>query len=304
MATSSAPSLYLFYGNQVEKITAARDKVLAERVPAELRNENITEFYPSTAGDTVKLGELFDQIAGDLETLSFIPEAAKCAVITNPVEAYSSSGGRGGGRKPKKAGGGDRMLQWLERRLPETGNLILILAFEDESGGREINIKAPSPLFALAQKIGMVRGFTDVRASFRIEDAIAQRNLDQFLMAVADLWKAGKGDSSVYAAVVRALRFHLQANIARERRLESEPAAAERLLPPDPQRNLLKAHEMVRRKYRQPTYRTAELITAYERVLDVYRALRPRPGDDYVADARGLLERAMVELMGSRPPGR
>jgi hypothetical protein len=39
-------------------------------------------------------------------------------------------------------------------------------------------------------------------------------------------------------------------------------------------------------------------------VLGVYRALRPRPGDVYVPDARLLLEKALLKLFASPRPGR
>lgn len=295
--------VYLFYGNQTEKVTAARDLVLNDRVPSEMRDENLTEYYPSTSGDTVKFADLFDEIAGDLELMSFFPDAAKCAVVTNPVEIFSSTGGRGGARRGKKTeDSGDRMINWIERVLPTTPNFMIVLAFEDEASGREVNPKAATPLFQAIQKVGYSQGFSDTRAIYRIEDAIAQRDLDGLLGAIDDLWKAGKGDQSVYSTLVRTIRFHMQANIGRERKLSANAELRARLFPDDPGRNLFKAHDFVQRKYNRPVYRTADLIKAYDRLLEVYRALRPRPGDLYVPDARGLLQQAMAELLTSRPP--
>lgn len=295
--------IYLFYGNQTERITAARDQVLADRVPPEMRDENLTEYYPSSSGDTLKFAELFDEVAGDMEMMSFFPDAAKCAVVTNPVEIFTSTGGRAKSRGKKGADEkGDRMLGWIEQVLPATSNFIIMLAFEDEASGREINVKSGTPLFQSIQKVGYTQGFSDTRAAFRIQDAIIARDLDLLLGAIDDLWKAGKGDQYVYDNIVKALRFQMQANIGRERRLGSDAELRAKLMPDDPQRNLFKAHEFVQRKYSRPAYRTAELIKAYRNLVDVYRALRPRPGDLYIADARGLLQQAMVELMGSKPP--
>lgn len=295
--------IYLFYGNQTEKITAARDQVLADRVPPEMRDENLSEYYPTQSGDTLKLADLYDEIAGDLELMSFFPDVAKCAVVTNPVEIFSSTGGRGGrGRGKKTEGAADRLVAWIEQVLPTTTNFMIILAFEDEASGREINPKSATALFQAVQKVGYLQGFSDQRAAYRIEDAIAGRDLDRLLTAVDDLWKAGKGDQGVYTAIVRALRFHMQANIGRERRLAGDAELRGKLMPDDPSRNLFKAHEFVQKKYARPAYRTADLIKAYDRMLGVYRALRPRPGDLYVPDARGLLQQAMTELMTSRPP--
>ncbi|MCE5230710.1 hypothetical protein LLG95_14115 [bacterium] len=301
MANYPKVPIYLFYGNQTERITAARDQVLADRVPPEMRDENLTEYYPTSSGDTVKLADLFDEIAGDMEMMSFFPDVAKCAVVTNPVEIFSSTGGRPKGRAKKGAEEkADRMLAWIAQVLPTTSNFMIVLAFEDESAGREVNAKSGTPLFQAIQKVGYTQGFSDVRAAYRIEDAIAARDLDRLLGAIDDLWKAGKGDMAVYNNVVRALRFHMEANIGRERRLDAD--ARTRLMPEDPQRNLFKAHDFIQKKYARAAYRTADLIKAYQKMVEVYRALRPRPGDLYVADARGLLVQAMAELMTSRAP--
>ncbi len=306
MATYPKVPIYLFYGNQTERITAARDQVLADRVPAEMRDENLTEYYPSASSDTLKLADLFDEIAGDMEMMSFFPDTAKCAVVTNPVEIFTSTGGRAAaarrGKKAAAAGGADRMLAWIEQVLPTTGNFIVVLAFEDEAGGREINVKSGTPLFQAIQKVGYTQGFSDTRAAFRIQDAIVARDLDMLLGAIDALWKAGKGDQFVYDNVVKALRFQMQANIGRERRLAGDADLRAKLMPEDPQRNLFKAHEFVQRKYGRAAYRTADLVRAYQKLVEVYRALRPRPGDLYVADARGLLQQTVVELMGSKPP--
>lgn len=304
MASYPKVPIYLFYGNQTERITAARDEVLSARVPADMRDENLTEYYPSTSGDTLKFADLFDEIAGDMEMMSFFPDAAKCAVVTNPVEIFTSTGGRAAGRRGKKTSEekGDRLLAWIEQVLPSTTNFIVVLAFEDEAGGREINVKSGTPLFQSIQKVGYTQGFSDQRAAFRIQDAIIGRDLDMLLGAIDDLWKAGKGDQFVYDNVAKALRFQMQANIGRERRLSGDADLRAKLMPEDPQRNLFKAHEFVQRKYARAAYRTLDLIKAYQKMVEVYRALRPRPGDLYVADARGLLQQTMVELLGSKPP--
>ncbi|MBI1783842.1 hypothetical protein HYR69_01740 [Candidatus Sumerlaeota bacterium] len=70
--------------------------------------------------------------------------------------------------------------------------------------------------------------------------------------------------------------------------------------------NILKAHSFVQSKYISyaASYRTADLLKAYERLLDVARALRPAPGTEYVADAALLLEEILMELFASPRPNR
>ncbi|MCL5270331.1 MAG: hypothetical protein M1457_07240 [bacterium] len=296
--------IYLVYGNQVEPILKMRDAILDAVMEKEGRNENLTEYYSTGVQDRVQLMALMDEIAGDLSTMSFIPEAGKCAVVTNPAEVFAPAAARGGRKgKDKEPASEDPMLAWIERELPATGHTMLLLAFEDEAAGREVNPNAP--LFQLIQRIGWTRRFGDTKAFFRIEDAIVARNPAACVQAVRDLWGNGKGDTPVYNSVARCLRFLLEANIARERRTAADPAAQALYFPADPGRNLFKAHEAVRRKYLgRPVYRTGELLRAYEGLLDVYRAMRPRPDDVYVADARGLLEQILMRLLTSLPPRR
>jgi DNA polymerase III delta subunit len=296
MPTYPNSPVYLFYGNRTDRVTEARDQVLSTRLPAEFRNENLTDYFP-TKGETIKLADVFGRIAGDLETMSFIAEATKAVVVTNPAELYS---GRGRRKKTDKSVD-ERIAQWIERVLPGTGHFLMLLAYEDESAGREVDERSKGPLLAAIRKVGYMQKFSDTKAAFRITDAMLARDLDGCLWAVRDLWAPKGGDNAVYSAVVRTLRLLMEANIVRERRLAKQPELAARLLPADTQRNILKAHPMVRGKHinAQP-YRTADLLVAYEAMLGVYRAMRPRPYDLYVPDAQGLLEQVLTQLLTGR----
>ncbi|HOR28876.1 MAG: hypothetical protein BWZ08_02340 [candidate division BRC1 bacterium ADurb.BinA292] len=302
---SKAP-VYLFYGNQVDAVLRARDQVLDAVLPAELRAENLTEYFPSGAGDTVRFGELLDEIAGDMAMLSFIPEAPKCVVVTNPAELFSGAA-RGRARKTDKPDSAERALEhavrWIERDLPQTGHTLMFIALEDEAAAREVNER--SPLFQAISHNGVARRFSEKKAFFRIEEAILSRNANDLIQATRDLWKPGKGDQAVYGGVVRTLRYLIQANVARERKLADTPAELALLFPDEAQRNLFKANPSVTRKYLgRAVYRTAHLLEAYQGMLDVYRALRPRPDDLYVADAQGLMEQVLVRLLNSPRPAR
>ena len=110
----------------------------------------------------------------------------------------------------------------------------------------------------------------------------------------------------VYNAVVRSLRFMLQANIGRERSVRGSPELLARYFPANPSLSLYRANPFVQRKYvgRPARYRTAALLEAYAKLLDVHRALRPAPTDLFVPDALPILERALAELFASAPPPR
>ena len=292
---------YLFYGNQVEDILKARDQVLEMVLSPEARNENLTEYYPTEKSDTLKLASILDEIAGDLATLSFIPEAAKCVIVTNPAELIGRGGGRGGGRAKAAAKGKrpeERITRWLQQELPQTEYHLILLAFEDEAAQREV--QESGTLYKVLNQVGYVQAFKDKKAFFRIEDALLSRNAPVLIAAIRDLWKPGRGDMAVYNCVLRSLRYLIQANIARDPRLRDDPARLNTFLPPEPQRNILKASPYAQKKYmRRLIFRTRDLLEAYRGLLDVYRALRPRPGDLYVPDARGLLEQTLLRLIGS-----
>ena len=144
--------LYLFYGTQVEALQKARDAVVAMVLPGEGRDENLTEYYPASMQAKLPLAQVYDEIAGDLATISLIPDAPKCVIVTNPAELFGSArrGGEeteGGAKGAKRA---EAVMAWLERELPATGHTLLLLAFEDEAAQLEVNEK--SPLFQLVLK--------------------------------------------------------------------------------------------------------------------------------------------------------
>ena len=298
--------VYLLYGTQHDRILQARDEILKMLLLPETRNENLTEYVPSGASATVQFSDVFGEIAGDLSTLSFIAEAPKCVVVTNPAELMDGSR-RGGRTTRRKAGGGDKkdpieaISHWIEHELPGTGHHLMLLFFEDEAAGREV--QAGGLLYETIGRVGFFQQFGDTKAIFRIEDALLQRNATALFTAIDDLWKPGSGDQAVYNAIVRALRFMMQANIARDRRALRDPALQAQLFPGDRSRNLFQSHPAVLRKYvNTHVYRTVDLLQACAGLLDVYRALRPRPGDLYVADSLGLLRQTLARLLQSPRP--
>lgn len=317
MTTYPDCPVYLFYGNQVEPILKARDQVLDRFLPREERYQSLTEFYPTSNTATIKLADNLGDIAGELATMSFIEEATKCVVVTNPAELFAGGGAR---RAPKRAAkkasakkstksaksspsAGDPVADWIQNELAATGHKLILLAFEDEAAGREINDRSPSPLLQTIMKLGYAQAFRNQKAFFRIESGLLNRDVNATLDALRELWGPRGGDTMVYNALVRCLRYLIQANIARERKLGADPAMMAACFPSDRQRNLFQAHPAVQRKYTtQPIYSTLALLDSYQELLDVYRAMRPRPGDLFVPDAQGLLEQSLLKLLTSPRP--
>lgn len=302
--------IYLFYGDQVPEILKARDTVMDMLLDKELRDGNLTEYHASGNRFGAEMVKIMDEVAGDLGTVSFIAGAPKIVVVNNPIELYAAAPGRA--RKPpaakeKKSKPADTSyLSWIEKDLPDTGNHIILLAYEDESEGREVSERTPSALFQIVGKIGYLQRFREKRdkAIYRIEDAILSRSPGACIGAIRDLWKAGKSDQAVYNQVARTLRFMLQASIARDRRLTADPVETATYFPERAQFSLMQTQEFIRKKFvqRPPAYRTQTLLEAHRRLLDVYRALRPRPWDLYVPDQLALLERILMELFASDAP--
>ena len=307
MARFASYPVYLFYGNRADEILKARDAVLDALIPAAERAENLTDIYAASAQSPVRLAKVIPDLAGDFATLSFIPDATKVAVITDPVELFEGDNpGRGRAKAPAKtaksakADSLEDAMEWIARDLPATPHHLIVLAFEDEAAGREVSEQ--SAVFAQFAKLGLTQRFRNTKAFFRIEDALVGRNLDALISSIRELWK---NDQAVYNAVQRCMRLMIQANIARDRRAINDPVMQATLFPGDPRGNLLKSAPNIQRKYLgAPVYRTDALITAYSQLLEVYRAMRPRPDALYVPDSRGLLERTLIRLLTSEPPRR
>jgi len=314
--------VYVFYGDQVGALQQARDRTLNLLLDPEFRAENLIEYTPPANRFGVELMKLLPELAAELDTVSFIPGAPKVALVHNPTELYASGAGfgkppsrrrRGSARAAAETPTADEAseapaaasgaLAWLRQRLPASGNHLIVIALEDEAEGREVNDR--HPLMELFAGIGHVQPFRDKKAFWRLEEAILNRDAAGCLAAIDDLWKPGKGDQSVYSGVARCFRFMLQAGIAREKRLGEASLQIDRYLPGPSNLSLARASDFVRRKYisRPAPYRATALLEAYLKLLEVYRALRPRPSDLYVPEARALLERLLLELMASPRPG-
>lgn len=315
--------VYLFYGDQVEEILAARDRLLDQLLAPELRHEYMTEHTPGRSHNLL-LEEILGDISADLTTVSFLSDAPKVVIVTNPQEIYAPDEWRKPAKPKAKAkakaksktpaagaGAGeaasDPIARWFSKVLPGTGNHIVLQAFEDEAGGEMVDDQHPHELMQVIMRIGHTARFRSGQPlMFRIEEALLRRDLNGLLRIVRGAWKPNGPDQKIHGAALRSLRYLIQANIAREKRgagASAESVAA--FFSDSPQSNLMKAHEFVQKKYMlYPIYRTKDLLRAYEGMMDVYNAMRPRPGDLYVPDAGMLIERTLTELLVSEPPRR
>ena len=297
--------VFLFYGNHTEKILKARDEILEIYLPRDNRHENLTEYYP-TKDPTVPMAPRLDEIAGDLEMMSFLPEAVKFVIFNNPGELFAPKRrGRSRANKPRGEPGGpspgEKIAAWVRGSLPATGHKLILLAVEDESTGREVDEK--SPIYRAVQEIGYLKRFRTVH-TFKIEDALIARDITPLILNIRELWGSGGGDLKVYHCVLRCLRFLMQSNLDREPSISGNVAMRELIQPRNRQFCLKLAHERVRDKYRLPVYRTLHLIEAYHSLLEAYQAMRPGQDARFVPDARELMESLLVRLLRSAPPVR
>ncbi len=303
--------IYFFYGDQVDEILRLRDQAIDLLLGRENRDGNLTEFMPPANRKTTSLAEILPELAADMATMSFIAEAAKVAVVTNPAELFASEyDAARRAAKPKKATGkkkstaGDSAapaeapyVEWFQKLLPETGNHVILLAFEDEGESRQVN--QAHPLLQVIGRIGHMQRFgSSGKQIFAIEDAILRRDFQTCLSTIRELW-TDKMKMRVLTSIVRCMRFMLQATISRERKLSSNPELAAICLPSS-NLSLYQSKDFIIRKYEGATgYRTMDLLKTYERLLEVHEALRPRPDDVFVPDALELLERILMELFMS-----
>jgi hypothetical protein len=253
-----------------------------------------------------------------MNAMSFITPTPKMIVVVNPAELYPIGPGRGkpgGSASRAKAKGKtkskpeaavppeQRCVEWIERSLIGSGHRMILLAFEDEAEGREVNEK--SGLFLVVAQRGYPQRFRDNKAFFRIEEALVSRDATGLLRAIEELWTPREGNMKVYGSVLRAMRLMLQAGIVRDRNLLRDPAAAGFYFP-NARGSLMGAPPNVRDRYLRggSPFRTGDLLRAFQELLRVYEALRPQSGELYVPDQRALLERILLELIASPRPVR
>ncbi|MBI1784151.1 hypothetical protein HYR69_03325 [Candidatus Sumerlaeota bacterium] len=233
MKEKNTVPIYFFYGTQTEEIMRASDNAVREILGETSRDENLTIYTPPGNQKTVEFANILSELNADLATMSLVAENEKVAIVYNPAEVFSESGARARRpAKPKKgrtakaespnAGASDEpaippYLTWIEKRLPETGNHLIILAFEDEADGREV--PKEHPILQIAGRMGLTAAFREKdKLIFKIEDSIRGRDALGCIAQIRELWKPGRSDMNIYTGVVRCIRFMLQAGIVRDRR--------------------------------------------------------------------------------------
>lgn len=311
--------LYLIYGDNVSAMQDARDNILASLLPPEERNENLTEYIGTGNKFGISFEDILGDINADLSTMSLLADTKKVVVVTDPIEIFASEfKARRKPAKPKKAKPKSKTgdaedanaeppyVRWLKQTLPKTGNHLIIIANTDEAEDRDIS--DTNPLFqAITQAHGELMRFQSgtSKAIYRIEDAIVMRQPDQFFKEIEELW-TDKTNMNIYNQVTRAMRFMIQAGILRDPRVAGDIEKQSVLLPASARTNLTKLHAFPQQKYTRNVgrYRMVDLIKAYQELIEVYLALRPRPGVIYVQDARLALDRVMATLFASPQPGR
>ncbi len=235
----------------------------------------------------------------DLSTISFIADHPKIHIVNNPKEIYKAA--------PKDKNKAETaMVEFVLRELPATSNAIVIIGFEDEANGEVVDLKrGVTPLLTAIQKIGVIQSFRENReaAVFTIQDAIMRGDIPQTLSTMRKLWKSDRGQSEVYRITTSTLRYLIQVSLVQDSKRHKKEDL-EKLFPNDKQSNLLKAHAFTQKQLleRPCRYRLVDLIRAHERMLEVYRAMRPRPTDLYVPDAQIMTEQIILELMNAPRP--
>jgi len=303
------PLVHLIHGTDEVRLRQERTRLVAELLPAEHRAENLTEIEPPT-NRALSLSQIIGDLTSELATPSFFPEVRRIVVVEQLADLIGSPSGEGtkasgaGRRKPRKASEGvdavAAFCRFLERELPQTGNVLIISVIEEPDKRRRI--RTNSPLYQTIQTLGRIVQFNEPPVIFRFLDAFSTRDLATALRALPDLLEGEDGVQSVFRMLTRQVRFLIQAKLLERAGGSKEEAAqfAERHFPPEKGLNLMREHSFVADKTRRAAARWSlgELNALLPRLERLIKIVYPSSADTYVPDPETELECFVLEACG------
>ncbi len=295
--------IYLIHGPEIE-VQNERMRVVDALLPEDQRDENLTEFAPGNRQLT--LSALLPDLLAELGTISFFPGARRVAVVQNLCDFWTS--GKDAEAKPAAAKGKkgqksadpvERLIRYFEDDFDSTGNAVIFTVAEDPD--KRIAVDGKKKLVQWIKEHGKVRSFENRRPwTWTLGDAILKKDLTGALSEFRLGYRKGQSDQALaaHAAILRQVRFLLQAKIvAAMSGRQSEVAAAE-MFPADPKGNLMKMHSYPRGNYLKaaPYFSTTQLTQSLADLYTIYTHILPQQSDVYVADVGLLIERLLIRL--------
>lgn len=295
--------VYLIHGPDEVAVQTERLRLIDRLLPAEQRDENLTEFTPP-GNRPLLLSRLLPDLLSELGTVSFFPGARRVAVVQNLSDFWStpkesaSAPARKGAAKP--LGSSERLIKYFEDDFESTDNAVIFTVNEDPD--KRVSVDGRKKIVQWIKAHGKLISFDKQRpAAWILGDAILDRNLNQALALFRLAYRKKSTDQAlaVLSSIERQVRFLLQAKVAGSAMgHHPETFIAEELLPSDAKSNLMKAHPFVRKKTMAAArlFKVGELTQAVEDLYTIRRHLFPVAGDVYVPDAGLLMENLIIRL--------
>lgn len=281
---------YLIHGMDTKAVQAERDKVVAQIVPSELRDENLTE-HIATGNRKLRLESIGWDVVTELSTLSFFPDSRRVVVIHNLADLCESGGGGRRGRKkgaaPKK-NVGEKFREFLAKGLQRTPNVIVFVNHEEDY---DTKVQTRSALYKTIKQVGVTIECKGKDRMFDLVDELEARNATAAIGHYREL-RNHYETQRLFSRLVATTRNLLQAwTVARQRRSGLDDQEIAETLPPG-RDGLLGQHSFVVQKSVRAASRftATELTAALEELLEIGRCVYPMASDGYVRDADLAIE--------------
>jgi len=306
--------VFLIHGSDSVRVYQERARLVAETLPREHRAANLTEIEPP-GNRPLQLSRIAAALMEELSTPSFFPDVPRVVVVEQLAELLENpKRGRGGrkasakGKKSKAPTADEAAMKafcrYLERELPQVGNVLILSVIEDPDKWRRV--QTSSPLFKAVRAVGRVVEFKQPPAIFSLIDAFSTRDLGSALRVLPEILKQDDGPGTVFRMLTRQVRFLIQAKLLDRFGSNPEEAKAfsEQNFPPAKGLNLMLEHSFTIEKARRASKRWSftDLNALYPQLERLSKVIYPSLNDVYVPDPEMELERLILQSCRSSAP--
>jgi DNA polymerase III delta subunit len=284
------PQVYLIHGQETQAIQQVRDRVLDGLIPADMRDQNLTE-YIAESNKALKLQDIGWDIVSELSTLSFFPDSRRVIIIVDLKDLCGSPGtgrsaskqktGKGKGKKIEDVA--SKFANFLETSLLQTPNAIVFINYERDM---DTTVSRTSRLYKTIQKIGFVQECKGENKTFALEDALRDRDAAKAIHLFREISGKRGGVNPVFSSLFRVTHLLLQAcTVDAKRRAGATDESLKKLFPAD-KSGIFGQHEFVQKKVMGAArrFRVADLAEALKELLAINRLVIPVSTDVYVRD--------------------
>ena len=182
----------LIHGADTVAVQKARDNVVNSLLPAELRDENLTDII-STSNRALRLADIGWDVVSELSTLSLFADSRRVIVVTDLRDLCETSRKKPAKKKTKKGKAPakskdvtDKFCEFLGNGLLQTPNAIVFVNYEKDY---ESTVSKRSLIYKTIGKTGFVQACRGENKVFALADALeaqdSRRAIELFRFPVA-----------------------------------------------------------------------------------------------------------------------